>query len=146
MDNIIQVSAGVDSSMALSRCGDVFSWGKATNGVIGHNHSGDISLPLRVPIPQKALSVDCGYVHSLVVGIDGTIFQCGAVGIDGHEDGADELSLGGAPLMLPDFNVWHRTPEPKEAIKKEKWKKYGKYELKGRSKVMAEETSGWNGR
>ena len=32
--------------------------------------------------------------------------------------------------MIPDFNIWHRIPEPKEFVKKEKWKKYGKYEVK----------------
>jgi hypothetical protein len=42
------------------------------------------------------------------------------------------------PTQVEHFNVWHRVPEPKAAASTEKWKKYGKYELKGRSKVMAE--------
>lgn len=46
--------------------------------------------------------------------------------------------LVGAPAKLLEFNVWHRTPEPKDIVKKKKWKKYGTYELKGRSKALAE--------
>ena len=41
--------------------------------------------------------------------------------------------------MVPNFNIWHRIPEVNEVQpveKKERWKKYGKYEVKGRSKNM----------
>jgi alpha-tubulin suppressor-like RCC1 family protein len=101
-------------------------------------------------IPLKALDVDCGYVHSLIVAVNGTVHMCGGVGIDGDNDGQTEeeentpggdneakKSSGGQPRRIRDFNIWHRVPEPKEQIKKEKWKKYGTYEVKGRSKMMA---------
>ena len=141
---IAQVSAGVDSSMALSTYGQVYSWGKATNGRIGHNYSGNILIPRMVGLSTKAVSIECAYVHSLIVGIDGSVYECGGVGIDGNEDGQQEIGLDGSPVMIPSFKVWQRTPEPKEEVKKNKWKKYGKYELKGRSQALAEEVSGWN--
>ena len=35
----------------------------------------------------KAVDVDAGYVHSLIVGLNGTVHLCGNVGIDGANDG-----------------------------------------------------------
>ena len=88
---------------------------------------------------MKAVDVDCGYVHSIIVGLNGTIFQCGSVGVDGEDDGQSSSNMTGHPMQVEDYNIWHRIPEPKkEAVKKEKYKKYGKYEVKGRSKMMEE--------
>jgi hypothetical protein len=44
----------------------------------------------------------------------------------------------GYPALISGYNIWHRIAEPKEMIVREKWSKYGKYELKGRSKMMNE--------
>lgn len=42
-------------------------------------------------------------------------------------------------MQVPNFNIWHRLAEPKaHVVKAERWKKYGKYELKGRSKMLTE--------
>jgi hypothetical protein len=82
----------------------------------------------------KAVDVECGYVHSMVVSLNGTIHQCGDVGLDGQADGA---RISGDPEQVEDFNIWHRIPEPKEQVKTEKWKKYGKYEVKGRQKMLS---------
>jgi hypothetical protein len=48
----------------------------------------------------------------------------------------------GEPSQIQDFNIWHRLKEPKEAKQKVAWKKYGKYELKGRS-AMKKESEKW---
>lgn len=88
---IIQISAGVDASMAVSSNGDVYSWGKCSGGRIGHPSSvGDVLLPRVVPMDVKGVDVECGYVHSLIVGIDGSIHVCGAVGLNGEDDGQQE--------------------------------------------------------
>lgn len=50
--------------------------------------------------------------------------------------------LIGEPNQVQDFNIWHRLKEPKEEKQKVAWKKYGKYELKGRRKMM-EESDKW---
>lgn len=144
----MQISAGVDLSMAVSTEGCVYSWGKSDGGRLGLAKSrGIVNIPRVVQLesnvgrPVKAVDVECGYVHSVIVGLDGTLYQCGGVGIDGAEDGQQEevdLMDIGKPVQIKDFNIWHRMPEPKAAVKqKERWKKYGKYELKGRSKMMA---------
>jgi alpha-tubulin suppressor-like RCC1 family protein len=141
---IMQMSAGVDISMAVTTTGDVFAWGKTDGGRNGLGMSnGIVSVPRRVVIPcssgesVKAVDVDCGYVHSIIVALNGTIHVCGGVGIDGEDDGGSEDADKGKPLEVPNFNIWHRLAEPKADVKvEERWKKYGKYELKGRSKML----------
>lgn len=187
---IMQMSAGVDISMAVSTTGDVYAWGKMDGGRIGLGMSKTaVTLPRRVKLSNhgttgsgsgkspagpeeedvclKAIDVECGYVHSLIVGVDGRIHLCGGVGIEGEDDGQrreddnhDEerhtngsgphngengnISLApeecdGRPRPVPNFNIWHPMPEPqKETIKKERWKKFGKYEIKGRSKMLSD--------
>lgn len=143
---IMQMSAGVDISMAVMTTGDVFAWGKTDGGRNGLGMSnGIVTVPRRVVLPcsngesVKAVDVDCGYVHSIIVALDGTIHVCGYVGIDGEDDGASEEADAGKPLQVPDFNIWHRLAAPRAHVKsQERWKKYGKYELKGRSKMLGE--------
>ena len=168
---IRQMSAGVDMSMAVSTTGHVYAFGKTDGGRIGLGMAKSVvTLPRRVYFGNynndksssdkpndddhpstKAVDVECGYVHSLIVGLNGTIHLCGGVGVDGEADGQqrEEEAEGdrkvaassstqneGRPRMVDDFNIWHRIPEPREhePVKKERWKKYGKYEVKGRSK------------
>ncbi|KAL7545158.1 hypothetical protein ACHAWF_008513, partial [Thalassiosira exigua] len=140
---IHQMSAGVDISMAVSVDGTVYAWGKATGGRLGLGiENKNITIPRKVELDEgfKAVDVECGYVHSLIVGLDGSVYQNGGVGTDGKEDGQQDMDSGetqlGKPAILSGKNIWHRIKEPKEMIKKEAWTKYGKYELKGRSKMM----------
>lgn len=192
---IYQFSAGVDISMAVSTEGDVYGWGKGKGGRIGLGLSDvDMLLPRRIPLGEiKAIDVECGYVHSIIVGLNGNIFMCGGMlgeaeynnkgqSQEDNECSCDEgrlvrffvtllpyfeslfLSFSfiipqyhvglffacnsyitGYPIPVPNFNVWQGLPEPsnKTNISTERWKKYGKYELQGRSKVMAE-SARWN--
>ncbi|KAG7341937.1 Regulator of chromosome condensation 1/beta-lactamase-inhibitor protein II [Nitzschia inconspicua] len=140
---IMHFSAGVDMSMAVSTKGDVYSFGKTDGGRIGLGlQKAHVTTPRKVPLscegkPLKAVDVECGYVHSVVVGLNGTIHVCGGVGIEGEADGQHG---SGVLTQEPDFNIWHRIKEPKEhSIKTERWKKYGKYEVRGRQKMMTEE-------
>ena len=134
-------------SMAVSTAGDVYAWGKTEGGRLGLEvQCAHVTLPRRVRLksdidgqPLKAVDVACGYVHSLIVGLNGTVHQCGTVGIDGEADGQQ---VDSEPGQLSNFNIWHRIPEPKEQkLNQERWKKLGKYEVKGRQKMM-EETTG----
>mmetsp|Transcript_936 Transcript_936/g.2387 ORF Transcript_936/g.2387 Transcript_936/m.2387 type:complete len:689 (-) Transcript_936:301-2367(-) len=139
---IIQMSAGVDMSMAVTSTGDVYAWGKTDGGRLGLGvTAARVTLPTRVNVvsnglPIKAVDVESGYVHSVIVGLNGTIHTCGEVGIDGKADGD---GVSGEPVEEIDFNIWHRVREPVEkVVKGERWKKFGKYEVKGRQKMMSE--------
>lgn len=146
---VTQMSAGVDISMAVTTNGRVYAWGKTDCGRIGLGlHRGEVLLPRRVTVSDcngnhtKAIEVECGYVHSLIVGLNGTIFMCGGVGVDGEDDGQEQLddhgSHAGKPRQVSGFNIWHQNPEPKEDVLQERWIKYGKYEIKGKKKMMSE--------
>lgn len=143
---IHQMSAGVDISMAVSTDGVVYAWGKATDGRLGLGmENKNIIRPRKVEFGDdgfKAVDVECAYVHSMISGLDGSVYQCGGVGIDGEDDGQQDLSSEeaqlGHPVLLAGYNIWHRIAEPKEIVVKQTWSKYGKYELKGRSKMMNE--------
>jgi alpha-tubulin suppressor-like RCC1 family protein len=183
-----QMSAGVDISMAVTNTGTVYAWGKTEGGRIGLGMTkSQITKPRRVylndtinatttttvpsskgsldirnlendSIKYKAVDVECGYVHSIIVALNGTTYICGGVGIDGEDDGqrqqqspldidetdatgtgpngSPEMSTDGRPKQIPDIVIWQPLPEPKdEVVKKERWQKLGKYEVKGRSKM-----------
>jgi alpha-tubulin suppressor-like RCC1 family protein len=184
-----QMSAGVDISMAVTTVGTVYAWGKTESGRIGLGMAkSQITKPRRVylndtinptttssrsskgssdgqnvendSVKYKAVDVECGYVHSIIVALNGTTYICGGVGIDGEDDGqrqqqspqdieendvmgngndvnsTPEMSTDGRPKQIPDVIVWQPLPEPKdEIVKKERWQKMGKYEVKGRSKM-----------
>ena len=86
----------MDISMAVSTTGTVYAWGKATDGRIGLGAGKtEITLPRKVDVGDenfKAVDVECGYVHSLIVGLDGTAYQCGGVGTDGKDDGQQDVN------------------------------------------------------
>jgi alpha-tubulin suppressor-like RCC1 family protein len=141
---ILQMSAGVDMSMAVSATGDVYAWGKTDGGRLGLGTTqARVTMPTKVKVlsdghPMKAVDVECGYVHSVVVGLNGTIHTCGQVGIDGNDDGQGGGT--GEPIQENDFNIWHRVKEPEErVVKAERWKKLDKYEVKGRKELLSEE-------
>ena len=134
------MSAGVDMSMAVSTTGEVYAFGKTDGGRLGLGHEAKrVTIPKRVQQitsdgkPIKAVDVDCGYVHSIVVGLNGTIHMTGSVGINDQSDGETGF---GTPTQVEDFNIWHRIPEPSETVKTERWKKYGTYEVEGRRKIL----------
>ena len=186
-----QMSAGVDISMAVSNVGAVYAWGKTEGGRIGMGMAkSQITKPRRVylndttkptvttsasskgstesknvendSVKYKAVDVECGYVHSIIVALNGTTYICGGVGIDGEDDGqrqqepshemedqddvengaessngsTPQMSTDGRPKQISDVVIWQPLPEPKdEIVKKERWQKLGKYEVKGRSKM-----------
>ena len=97
------MSAGVDMSMAVSTIGTVYAWGKASDGRLGLGaQKFDVTLPRKVDVGDdkfKAVDIECGYVHSLIIGLDGSVYQCGGVGTDGKDDGQnlEELNEDGRP-------------------------------------------------
>lgn len=91
---IFKISAGADISMAVSTTGQTYSWGVVKGGRIGLGMDNTtVNIPRQVHINDengatlKAVDVDCGYVHSLIVGLNGTVHMCGGIGIDGANDG-----------------------------------------------------------
>ena len=100
--------------MAVSSTGDVYAWGKTVGGRIGLDipNSDHVSSPTQVMVGKncdrifRAVDVECGYVHSLIVGYDGMILMCGGVEIDCAEDG--QLVDGNAQSLTGKFIFLHQ--------------------------------------
>jgi len=128
--------------MAVTEDGEVYTWGLGHFGCLGRSYT-----PFDYDgTPVKGVDVECGYVHSLIVGLGGTLHMCGSVGVEDEADGiqqrGDDPVDAGRPSQVPNFNIWHRLPEPSVAVKKERWKKFGKYEVKGRTKMLSASNDG----
>ncbi|GMH73764.1 hypothetical protein TL16_g06276, partial [Triparma laevis f. inornata] len=136
---VTSLSAGVDISMVVVDDGGVFSWGRTKNGRNGLGmQESNVAIPRQVQLGEHsglAVSVEAAYVHSLIVLCTGQTLICGGVGINDSVDGAD-AGDDGLPRLIQDdgtINCWQRGKEIIEIKKVEKWKKYGKYETKGRA-------------
>ena len=86
--------------MAVSTAGDVYSWGATGGGRIGLKSTDKIvATPQKVSVKDtnnnniKALDVECGYVHSMIVGCNGSLYMCGGVGTDDDDDGQNVNEL-----------------------------------------------------
>lgn len=91
---VLKISAGCDISMAVDTFGKVYAFGLSKGGRLGLPVNANVCLPRQVrvwdadnDVPMKAVDIDCGYVHSLILGINGTLFECGKVGTNGAADG-----------------------------------------------------------
>jgi alpha-tubulin suppressor-like RCC1 family protein len=70
--------------MAVSSEGEVYAWGKSSKGQIGIDSGGnEVFTPRKVNLKDdhgeaiRAVDVECGYEHSLVIALDGTVHFCG---------------------------------------------------------------------
>ncbi len=79
-DEIVAISAGALHSVAVTRSGKVFTWGKGEQGQLGL-----LGRPLTVTVPQKVEfpayitieSVSCGAFHTLLLSRDGVAYSMG---------------------------------------------------------------------
>lgn len=76
---ISKVSCGSDFTLCLTRTGKLFSWGASSCGQIGQGRQSNISIPRLVEFPNQEVIHDiaAGYLHSLVVTSDGSIYGFG---------------------------------------------------------------------
>jgi alpha-tubulin suppressor-like RCC1 family protein len=94
-----QVAAGMYHSMALTRGGDVLTWGDAATryhdfGQLGHGTMTQQLVPKHVAGPTHATDVAAGSFHSMAVGEGGTVYTWGAneqgqLGLGDHGGGTD---------------------------------------------------------
>jgi alpha-tubulin suppressor-like RCC1 family protein len=87
---MVEMSGGWYHMVARTEEGQVWSWGKSTNGEAGHNRNFNGQPTPLPPFPEKIVKVACGGYHSLFLGEKGTLWSCGwkHYGTTGH--GAEE--------------------------------------------------------
>lgn len=76
---IVKISCGWTHCLALSSCGEVFSWGSGLYGNLGHGNTEDQPEPKHICILQgmKIMQIACGIWHSAVLTNEGDIYTFG---------------------------------------------------------------------
>lgn len=77
--DVAAVSLGALHGALLSRAGQVFTWGTADHGRLGHGSQHHIAAPLRVEAlaGMRATQVACGDMQTAAVTEDGQLFVWG---------------------------------------------------------------------
>ncbi|XP_003799962.1 X-linked retinitis pigmentosa GTPase regulator [Otolemur garnettii] len=74
---IKQLSAGSNTSAALTEDGQLFMWGDNSEGQIGLKDVTNVCVPHQVTIGKPISWISCGYYHSAFVTIDGELYTFG---------------------------------------------------------------------
>ena len=103
-NNIIQISAGGDHSLALSNDGKIYSFGKNNKGQLGLGNYTDINIPTLISkMSNNIIQISAGAKHSLCLSSSGKIYSFG-------KNKSGQLGLGddddrNIPTLIPNFNV-----------------------------------------
>ena len=87
--------------MALSKDGNVWSWGSSKNCQLGHGaNKSMVATPLMLELKMKIMDISCGMAHSLMVSVDGYVytFGHGTNGRLGH--GQNEQTEKAIPTLI----------------------------------------------
>ena len=76
LENIVDISAGANGSAAIDKDGNLYVWGKGTDGEIGNNEKEDKYLPTKNKI-QNAIQVSMGTDSVSVLTADGVQWSWG---------------------------------------------------------------------
>uniref|UniRef100_A0A2K6F8P8 X-linked retinitis pigmentosa GTPase regulator n=1 Tax=Propithecus coquereli TaxID=379532 RepID=A0A2K6F8P8_PROCO len=74
---IKQLSAGSNTSAALTEDGQLFMWGENSEGQIGLKDIPNVCVPHQVTIGKPISWISCGYYHSAFVTMDGELYTFG---------------------------------------------------------------------
>lgn len=79
--NVVAIGAGGMHSLALTRDGEIYTWGCNDEGALGRETSNDDGAefePRKVDLPQKVLKISAGDSHSACLLNDGRVFAWGS--------------------------------------------------------------------
>ncbi|KAL3866609.1 hypothetical protein ACJMK2_043893 [Sinanodonta woodiana] len=97
------ISAGYRHSAAVTKDGELYTWGEGDYGRLGHGDSSSKSLPTKVKDLSGVGQVACGSSHTLAVSADGkTVWSFG--GGDNGKLGHGDTSRLYIPKTIEDFN------------------------------------------
>jgi alpha-tubulin suppressor-like RCC1 family protein len=92
------VAAGADHACALDDSGEVWCWGRGTEGQLGTGETADAPTPLNVLTLSSARNVATGGAHSCAITADRTV-TCWGANDDGQlGDGTTETSAAPRPV------------------------------------------------
>ncbi|XP_031196569.1 X-linked retinitis pigmentosa GTPase regulator isoform X5 [Mastomys coucha] len=76
-NTIKQLSAGANTSAALTEDGKLFMWGDNSEGQIGLKNKSNVCIPHEVTVGKPISWISCGYYHSAFVTMDGELYTFG---------------------------------------------------------------------
>ncbi|XP_042558375.1 X-linked retinitis pigmentosa GTPase regulator [Dipodomys spectabilis] len=74
---IKQLSAGSNTSAALTEDGKLFMWGDNSEGQLGLKNISNVCVPHQVTVGKPIIWISCGYYHSAFVTTDGELYTFG---------------------------------------------------------------------
>jgi alpha-tubulin suppressor-like RCC1 family protein len=94
---VVQVSAGEDHSVALTDNNEVFSWGRGTNGQLGHGDVKNVWYPFLIKslLGKGVVAVGTGYDVTFAITGAGKVFGCGSSAAGKLGNGDVDGGIGG---------------------------------------------------
>ena len=77
LENIIDISAGTDHSIALKDDGTVWIWGANDDGQLGNGTTVDKITPIKVPNLTNVVEISAGWSYTHIVKSDGSVWAWG---------------------------------------------------------------------
>ncbi|CEG48985.1 regulator of chromosome condensation-like protein [Plasmopara halstedii] len=76
---IAQIACGAQHSVAITNCGELYTWGSGEDGRLGHGDMRDRTVPRKVMtlLRQNVVSASCGGAHTVVLTEKGSVFSFG---------------------------------------------------------------------
>jgi len=71
--NVHMIDTGLQHCIALTKTGEIFTWGKGERGQLGNGKEDNIALPSLVPTPTTAKHISAGLNHCAAVLSDGSV-------------------------------------------------------------------------
>lgn len=99
-DPISQVACGSYFSLAVTRQGEVWSWGMGTHGQLGHGDKSDCYTPKKIAALSDITQVAAGDSHSIALNSKGEVFTFGE-GKDGQIGRGSEVESSASYRTLP---------------------------------------------
>jgi hypothetical protein len=117
LDKVKSVSCGNEHSLALLTNGDVYSWGKSEDGVLGYIEKSIEFAPKKLNSLKSIIAISSGSIHNMALDIDGVVYSwgCSKGGQLGHPDNFF--------LNIKDFPGYLTIPSPIQALNNIKIKK-----------------------
>lgn len=80
VENIVNISAGGMHSLALTRNGEIYTFGCNDEGALGRvtNDDGSEFTAVKIDVPGKAVKISAGDSHSACLLEDGSVFAWGS--------------------------------------------------------------------
>ncbi len=76
-NNVIDICCGDNFSGAVTRTGEVYTWGFGNEGQLGHGDKSDQMLPRKKQFDQKVKKISCGGAHAALLTEQGKLYMMG---------------------------------------------------------------------